>query len=77
MLREQLRLQGPGNTQTVYHQHSGMGAWGGAAVTACFCTIAMLIATLIVVVPQLHDLKAWEQIHQNHISALEAKDKAK
>lgn len=62
---------------TVTHSSEGMGAWGTAAVTACFFTFLGLILFAVWVIPNVHDLMAWRDIHQNHISALEAKDKAK
>ncbi|HKS95553.1 MAG TPA: hypothetical protein VJV74_05400 [Terriglobia bacterium] len=62
--------QGRGHVQKVIHQTQGMGAWGAAAVTACFFTSLMLIGLSIVVIPDLHDLKAWESIFGRDLAAI-------
>lgn len=62
-----------GNVQTVIHKSAGIGAWGAAAVTACFMTFMGMILLAIVVIPELHDLKAWSDIYRSKIYALEKK----
>lgn len=67
--------QGFGNshTQTVVHQHSGMSTWGAVAVTSCIFTFLGLILFSLVVIPELHDLKAWSDVYRSKIYALEKK----
>lgn len=60
-----------GNVQTVIHKSTGIGPWGAAAVTACFMTFLGMILLAIVVIPELHDLKAWSDIYRSKIYALE------
>ena len=60
-------------TQTVVHKTEGMGAWGAAAVTACMFTFLGLILFAMWAIPEIHDLKAWKDIHGNRINALEAR----
>lgn len=67
-----------GNTQTVVHKTAGMGPWGAAAVTACFCTMLGLILLSFELQRQnddLRDLKAWQQIHEKRIGRIEAERK--
>jgi hypothetical protein len=61
-----------GHTQTVIHKSEGMGAWGAAAVVACFFTVLMMIFGAVIFVPDIHDLRAWKDIHHNDIAALKA-----
>jgi hypothetical protein len=61
------------NTTTVIHKTAGMGHWGAAAVTACFLTFLGLILFAMVVIPELHDLKAWSDIYRSKIYTLEKK----
>jgi len=67
-----LQLHEGRNTQTVIHKTEGMGAWGAAAVTACFFTMLALVLFALVVLPDLHDIKAWQDIMRQKISKLEA-----
>ena len=62
-----------GNTQTVIHKTAGMGPWGAAAVTACMFTFLGLIGLAVVLIPELHDLRAWNDINRAKIARLEAK----
>lgn len=57
-----------GNTQTVIHKTAGMGPWGAAAVTACFCCMLGLIFIAL----DMHDLRAWNDINRAKIAKLEA-----
>lgn len=66
-----LQQDNKGTTQTVIHQHAGMQAWGVAAVVACFFTFLGLILFAMVVIPELHDLKAWSDIYRSKIYTLE------
>lgn len=60
------------NTQTVIHKTAGMGPWAAAAVTACFFTFLGLILLAVVILPDLHDLQAWQDIMRQKIAKLEA-----
>ena len=61
-----------GNTTTVIHKTEGMGTWGAAAVVACFSTLVLMILFAIVIEPDLHDLKAWQDIMRKDIARLQA-----
>lgn len=65
------------NTQTIVHQ--GLGAWGPAAITACFSTLMLMLLMSIIFVyllgqqqRQIGDLQAWKDIHAAKIARLEA-----
>lgn len=58
-------------TQTVIHRTAGMGPWGAAAVTACMFTFLGLILLAVVVVPEVHDLRAWNDIIRAKIAGIE------
>jgi len=60
------------NTQTVIHKTAGLGPWGAAAVTACFFTFLGLILLAIMILPDLHDLKAWSDIYRTRIQEISA-----
>lgn len=60
-------------SQTVIHKSEGMGAWGAAAVTACCFTFLGLILFAFIVLPDVHDLKAYQQNHEKRINKLESK----
>lgn len=60
------------NTQTVIHKTAGMGPWAAAAVTACFFTFLGLILLAVALVPEIHDLRAWNDINRAKIARLEA-----
>ncbi len=60
------------NTQRVLVQQSGIGPWQIAAVASCFFTMFALIIALVVIVPDIHDLRAWRDIHSAKIARLEA-----
>ena len=62
-----------GTVQTVIHKTEGMGAWGSAAVTACFFTFLGLILFAIWVVPNINSLQAWSDIYRQRIQNLEKK----
>lgn len=56
-----------GAVQTVIHRNEGMGAWGAAAVTACFLTYLTLIIFAIWSIFQINNLWAWKDIHAGKI----------
>lgn len=66
-----------GQSQQVHviHENKGMGAWGAAAVTACFFTGIMLIALLVWLVPIVHDHDAYIHRHSDQISKLQEQRK--
>jgi len=70
--RELVKARANGNTQTVIHKTAGLGPWGAAAVTACFFTFLGLILLAIMILPDLHDLKAWSDIYRTRIQEISA-----
>ena len=63
-----------GSTQTVIHKTEGMGAVGIFCAVVCVCCVLFVILGAVMIVPEIHDLRAWRDIHQNHISAIEARE---
>lgn len=61
-----------GNVQTVIHKSAGIGPWGAAAVTACFFTAMMLIGFALIVLPELHDHKAWIDLYRGQIAKVQS-----
>lgn len=59
-------------SQTVIHKTAGMGAWGAAAVTACFMTFLAMIIITIFAVHEMHDLRAWSDTYRAQIATLKA-----
>lgn len=58
---------------TVTHtQASSIGGWQVAAVCACFFTMFALIIALIFAVPEVHDLRAWQDVLRQRVAKLEA-----
>lgn len=65
------------NTQTVVHQ--GLGAWGPAAIVACFATLIGL-AVVVVILTHENDklarrveiLEAWQGVTGNQVSKMAA-----
>jgi hypothetical protein len=66
-----------GQTQTVIHKQQGMGAWGAAAVTACFLTYLSLIIFALWSVFQINNLWAWKDIHAGKITRLESQQETR
>lgn len=64
-----------GNTQTVIHRSEGPGPLLAAAIAVCFCTILGLIIFAVWVVPEIHDLKAWNDILRKDVARLQAERK--
>ena len=70
-----------GAVQTVIHKTQGMGVVGVICAVVSVCCMLMMIGFgwLISIelnkqTAELHDLRAWRDIHQNHISAIEARE---
>lgn len=59
--------------QTVIYRHAGVGGLNAAAIVACFATWLGLIVFALYAIPELHDLRAWRDIHSNDIATLKAK----
>lgn len=57
------------NVQTVIHRSEGVTPWVAAAITACFCTWFGLILVML----DIHDLRAWVDVLKQRITAVEAK----
>lgn len=58
------------NHITVTHTQAGMSGWSIAAVVACFFTSVMLLGLAMVVLPEIHDLRAWESIYGRDLAAV-------
>lgn len=58
------------NTQTVVHRNEGMGAWGSAAVVACFLTYLSLIIFAIWSIFQINNLTAWKDVFGRDLAAM-------
>ena len=65
-----IELQQARNSIVVTHTQAGMGVWGAVAVTACLFTTLMVISLAIVILPDIHDLKAWENVFGRDIAAM-------
>ena len=63
------------NVQTVIHKSTGMGPWGAAAVVACFATWFGILAILLWTIPEIHDLRAWQDILRKDVSRIQASQK--
>lgn len=59
-------------TTTVIHRTAGVGPWAAAAITACFFTAIMLVGFAMIVLPELHDHKAWIDLYRGQISKNQA-----
>lgn len=70
-------VEGGGNSSvtTVIHKQAGPGGLLAAAVTACILTWAGLIVLAILLVPDIHDMRAWIAVHSAKIAVLEGKNK--
>jgi hypothetical protein len=56
----------------VVHRSEGPTPLLAAGIAVMICTLFMLLLFAAWVIPILHDLQAWRDIHQAHISAIEA-----
>jgi len=61
-----------GNTQRIIYKTEGMGTVGVVCATICAMCLLFLILGAILIVPEIHDLNAWKDIHQAKIAKLEA-----
>jgi hypothetical protein len=61
-----------GQTQTVIHKTQGMGMVGVVCATVCVMCVVVLILGAIIFVPELHDLRAWQDINRRDIARLQA-----
>ncbi len=69
-----------GQTQTVLYKSEGMGIVGVVCATICVMTLVCLILGAILIVPEIHDLRAWTDILRSKVAKVEAgqqSDKAK
>jgi hypothetical protein len=66
------RLMDGGQHQTVLHRTEGMGYIGVICASVCVMCVVVLIVGAILIVPELHDLRAWKDIHAAKIAKLEA-----
>lgn len=62
-----------GNVQTIVHQ--GVGAFGPAAIVACFCTIFMMVVVTVILVHEndklarrIEILEAWHGVDSNALN---------
>ena len=72
-LVSRLAETGGNNVQTVIHRTEGPTPWLAAAIAVMFCTLFFLLLFAAWVIPNLHDLQAWQQIHEKRINKLETK----
>lgn len=62
------------NTQKIELTTAGPGPLLASAITACFCSMFMIILIAMwvgFIYDDVRDLKAWQQIHEKRINALE------
>ena len=62
-------IQSSRNAINVTHTQSGIGNWATAAIVACFCTWFGLILMMF----DLHDLRAWVDVLKQRVTMLESK----
>jgi len=62
----------PGNSQTIYHRTEGMGTVGVICATVCVMCVVVLILGAVIFVPDIHDLRAWQDIMRKDIARLQA-----
>ena len=70
--RAEMALRGNSAVQTVVHRSEGPGPLLAAAITVCFCTILGLILFADWISPEIHDLKACEDILRKEVAQLKA-----
>ena len=81
IVKEAVTNSNNGHTQTVIHKSEGMGAVGILCAVVSVCCVLMMGGFFWMIsielnkqTAELHDLRAWRDIHQNHISAIEARE---
>lgn len=67
---EIFRQAAGGPTQTVIHRNEGMGAWGSAAVVACFLTYLSLIIFAVWSIFKINNLEAWKDVYGRDLAAM-------
>jgi hypothetical protein len=60
------------HTQTIIHKTQGMGTVGVICATVSIMCVLFMILGAIVFVPDIHDLKAWNDITRKDIARLQA-----
>jgi hypothetical protein len=61
-----------GTTNTVIHKTEGMGAVGILCACVCvFCALFIILGA-VMIVPEIHDLRAWQDINRKDIARLQA-----
>ena len=65
-----------GQTQLVTYRTEGMGMVGVICATICAMSLLFLILGAILVVPDIHDTKAWQEILRAKVAKLEAQQGA-
>lgn len=63
---------GHSQNQTVYHVQKGMGSIGIVCAAICGLCVLFLILGSILIVPELHDAKAWLDILRRDVARLQA-----
>lgn len=63
---------GTGQTQRVVYKQEGMGVVGIICATVCVMCVVIVILGAIVFVPDIHDLRAWNDITRKDIARLQA-----
>jgi ABC-type uncharacterized transport system ATPase subunit len=61
-----------GQTQTVLYKSHGMGVIGAVCATVCVMCVLVVILGAIIFVPEIHDLRAWQDINRKDIARLQA-----
>lgn len=72
LVRTVIESMPAGNTQTVIHKQQGMGFVGVICASVCVMCVVVLILGAIVFVPDLHDIKAWQDILRRDVARLQA-----
>lgn len=69
-------------SQTVIHKQAGPGGLLAAAVTACFCTLILLVIVVVLwqhdidrIEAQIRDHQAWIGVYGNDLAKLKAERK--
>jgi hypothetical protein len=73
---------GGSNVQTVIHKQAGPGGLLAAAITACFCTLILLVIVVFLwqrdidrIEAQIRDHQAWIGVYGNDLAKLKAERK--
>jgi hypothetical protein len=71
-VKEIVKHDNRSNIQTVIHKTNGFDGLVGAAVAVGFCAMIMLLGFMAWAIPNVHDLQAWQQVHNDALSSLKA-----